>query len=176
MRKIKLYIAISLNGKIAKADGSVQWLEDIPNPEQSDYGYFAFYDSIDTTIQGSSTYNQIMGWDIDFPYPDKTNYVLTSKADAEDTEFVRFIKKDHTAFIQNLKQQAGADIWLIGGGGANTTLLNAGLIDELHIHVMPIVLSEGIDLFADFPKETTLQLLDSKAYASGVVEMRYAVL
>ncbi|MFK7969294.1 MAG: dihydrofolate reductase family protein [Bacteroidia bacterium] len=173
MRKIKLYIAMSLNGQIAQKDGSVQWLEDIPNPEQSDYGYFAFYDSIGTTIQGNSTYQQILGWDIDFPYADKENYVLTSNADAVDTEYVRFVRSDHSNFIKNLKETEGDDIWLIGGGGANTSLLNAGLIDEIHIHVMPIILSDGIALFSAFPKETSLQLIDSKSYPSGVVEMRY---
>jgi len=79
VRKIKLYIATSLNGKIASSDGNVDWLESIPNPEKTDYGYKAFYDSIDTTIQGYNTYNQILNWDIDFPYKGKKNYVLTKK-------------------------------------------------------------------------------------------------
>lgn len=52
MRKIKLYIAISLNGKIAKANGDVEWLNSIPNPNKNDFGYSEFYHSVDTTIQG----------------------------------------------------------------------------------------------------------------------------
>ncbi|PLX03162.1 MAG: dihydrofolate reductase, partial [Marinilabiliales bacterium] len=59
---------MSLNGKIAKKDGSVGWLDNIPNPEKSDFGYKEFYDSVDTTIQGNSTYKQIISWGIDFPY------------------------------------------------------------------------------------------------------------
>ena len=66
LRKIKLYIAISLNGKIADADGNVHWLESIPNPDKSDHGYADFYNSIDTTIQGNNTYNQIINWGIEF--------------------------------------------------------------------------------------------------------------
>ena len=56
MRKIKLYIAMSLNGKIAEKDGSVDWLYVKEGDEKPDYGYSKFYNSIDTTIQGSNTY------------------------------------------------------------------------------------------------------------------------
>jgi dihydrofolate reductase len=175
MRKIKLYIAISLNGKIASTDASVDWLESIPNPEKTDYGYAAFYDSIDTTIQGYNTYNQIINWDIDFPYKEKKNYVLTKKKQIENTEFVEFITENHVGFIKDLKEQSGGDIWLIGGSQANTLILNAWLLDEILNFVMPIILSGGIDLFDAFPIQTHLKLLETKSYSSGVVEMKYGL-
>lgn len=173
VKRIKLYIAASLNGKIAQEDGSVEWLESIPNPEKSDYGYEEFYKSIDTTIQGNSTYKQIIGWGIDFPYAGKKNYVLTKNQTFENTEFVEFVSENHIDFIKKLKQQNGKDIWLIGGGKVNTMLLNEGLIDEIQVFVMPIVLSGGIDLFESLPKETSLKLIDTKTYTSGVIEMNY---
>jgi dihydrofolate reductase len=175
LRKIKLYIATSLNGKIAKPDGSVDWLKYISNPEKTDYGYAEFFDSIDTTIQGYATYDQIINWDIEFPYKGKKNFVLTKKQNIENTEFVDFITENHVDFITDLKGQGGGDIWLIGGGQANTLILNAGLLDEIQIFVMPIILSGGIDLFDVFPTETQLKLLETKSYSSGVVEMRYKV-
>ena len=175
MRKIKLYIATSLNGKIAQADGSVDWLEAIPNPEKIDHGYSDFYQSIDTTIQGNSTYQQVLNWGIDFPYPDKKNYVFTRKQGLENTEFVEFISENHVEFIQQLKQQEGGDIWLIGGGQINTLLLNHDLIDEVQVFVMPIVLTSGIEMFGAIPKETKLELLESKSYSTGAVELRYKV-
>ena len=116
MRKISSYIAVSLNGKIAKKDSSVDWLESIPNPDKSDYGYEDFYTSIDTTIQCSSTYNQVMGWGIDFPYADKKNYVFTRNSKLENTKHVDFISNNHVDFIKQLKKQSGSAIWLIGGG------------------------------------------------------------
>ncbi len=175
MKKIKLYIATSLNGKIAKKDGSVDWLEAIPNPDKLDYGYMAFKETIDTTIQGYVTYSQILGWDIPFPYPNTKNYVLTRKQDIENTEHVEFISENHLEFIKKLKAEAGKDIWLIGGGQVNTMLLNAGLIDEIQVFVMPILLSEGIALFELLPKETALKLVDSKTYPTGVVELNYGL-
>lgn len=54
MRKIKLYIAISLDGKIAKADGDVSWLDELPKPDHSDYGYSDFLSSVDTTLMGKN--------------------------------------------------------------------------------------------------------------------------
>ncbi|MCU4174458.1 dihydrofolate reductase family protein [Carboxylicivirga sp. N1Y90] len=172
MRKIKLYIATSLNGKIASKDGAVDWLESIPNPDALDYGYADFYKSVDATIQGNSTYQQILSWGIDFPYAGKQNYVL-SRTKHENTEHVEFISDNQIEFIQELKKQSGGDIWLIGGGQVNTMLLNAKLIDEIFVFVMPIVLSEGIELFEAIPDMTHLTLKSSQTYPTGVVEMIY---
>lgn len=175
MRKTKLYIAISLNGKIAKKDGSVDWLESIPNPEKSDYGYSEFYENIDTTIQGNSTYTQIVNWGIDFPYAGKENFVFTRNQELKNNKDVSFISDNHADFVQKLKEKEGKDIWIIGGGNINTMLLNNNLIDEIIVFVMPIILSEGIELFESLPKQTNLSLTESKKYSSGVVELKYQV-
>lgn len=175
MRKIKLYIAISINGKIANSDGNVDWLENIPNPENADYGYADFYNSIDTTIQGYNTYKQIISWGIDFPYKDKKNYVLTKKQEIENTQFAEFVNEDPVNFVKNLKEQSGGDIWLIGGGQANTLILNAELLDEIFVFVMPIILSGGIELFDAFPRETHLKLFETISYSSGVVGLKYRI-
>lgn len=175
LRKIKLYIAVSLNGKIASAEGSVDWLERIPKPDNSDYGYLEFYNSVDTTIQGYNTYKQVIDWGIEFPYKGKKNYVLTKKQDVKNTEYVEFISENPVDFIKGLKEKRGGDIWLIGGGQANTLILNAGLLDEIHIFVMPIILSGGIELFDAFPEETQLILIETISYSTGVVGLKYKI-
>lgn len=175
MRKIKLYIATSLNGKIARLDGSVDWLESIPNPDKTDYGYAEFYDSVDTTIQGNNTYKQIISWGIDFPYTGKKNYVFTKNQVLKNDENVEFISTNHIEFIKELKKQKGKDIWLIGGGKINTLFLNEGLIDEIYIFIMPIILSDGVEVFEGFLKETHLELIHSKSYPTGASELIYKV-
>ena len=175
MRKIKLYIAVSLNGKIAGTDGNVEWLENIPNPEKTDYGYYDFYNQVDTTIMGNATYNQLICWGIEFPYKGRKNYVITRKKDVVNTEYVEFVTGNHAEFIKKLKEKEGGDIWLIGGSQVNTLVLDAGLLDEIIIFVMPIIISGGIELFDAFPKETKLELLGTKSYSSGVVEINYKV-
>ena len=176
MRKIKLYIAMSLNGKIAEKDGSVDWLYVKEGDEKPDYGYSKFYNSIDTTIQGSSTYKQVESWGIDFPYPNKKNYVITRDKSLKDNKNVEFINTDHLEFIKDLKKQKGKDIWLIGGGLVNTMLLNECLIDELQIFVMPIILQDGIDLFQNFPNRTDLKQTETINHDSGAVEIKYEIL
>jgi dihydrofolate reductase len=174
-RKIKLYIASSLNSRIASTDGGVEWLESIPTPEKQDYGYAEFYNSIDTTIMGYNTYAQITSWDIPFPYPDKKNYVLSNRKDLENNEHVEFVRDDQIKFIKALKETEGNDIWLIGGGQINTLVLNAKLVDEIIVHIMPLVLDGGIEIFEGIPAKTSLKLINSKTYISGVVELRYRV-
>ena len=174
-RKIKIYIAASLNSKIAEKDGSVAWLEKIPHEEGEDYGYNEFYSSIDTTIMGFTTYAQLKSWDIPFPYPEKSNYVITRKGQVEADANVEFITTDPVEFIGKLKSSPGKDIWLVGGGEVNKLVLNAGLVDEIIIHLMPVILAGGINLIAETPEYKSLRLISSKSYSSGVVELRYSV-
>ncbi len=175
MRKLKLYIAASLNGKIAEKDGSVDWLYVKEHDGEVDYGYEKFYESIDTTIQGSSTYKQVESWGIDFPYPDKKNYVITRNKNLEDNQDVEFISDNHLKFIKDLKNKKGKDIWLIGGGQINTMLLNEGLIDELHLFCMPIILTDGIDIFEGLPVRKDIKLIETKTHDTGAIEIRYQI-
>ncbi|MCG6186886.1 dihydrofolate reductase family protein [Maribellus maritimus] len=175
MAKIKLYIAQSLNSKIALADGSVEWLESIPNPENTDHGYAEFFDSVGITIMGNSTYKQLISWDIEFPYKTKINYVFTRNPEIQNTKYVTFVKENHIEFVQNLRGKSKRDIWLIGGGQLNTWFLNEKLIDEVYVFIMPIVVQAGIELFEAIPRETRLELTYSKVYKSGVIELRYKI-
>lgn len=173
MRKIILYIAMSLNGKIARKNGNVDWLESLPNPENTDHGYNEFLQSADTTIMGNATYRQLLSWGIDFPYRNKQNYVFTRNANLTKDENVEYIGKNHVEFARELKMQPGKAIWLIGGGQLNTLFFNHNLIDEIRVFVMPIVISDGIELFEAIPKERVLTLGETKIHSSGGVELRY---
>ncbi len=173
MRKIKLYIATSLDNYIARPNGRVDWLETFHNPEGSDYGYADFLATIDTNLMGNNTYKEILGFGIPFPYPNKVNYVFTRQANPTPTEFVTFVNSDIIPFVENLKQQPGKDIWLIGGGQLNTVLLNARLIDEMIISVLQIVIGEGIPLFASGAREQVFDLVKPQSFASGLVQLTY---
>lgn len=174
-RKIIIYIAASLNNKIADQEGSVEWLETIPHQEGEDYGYQNFYNTIDTTIMGYATYAQVKGWGIEWPYKDRKNYVVTSKADRETDEFVEFISEKPIDYFKNLKEEEGKDIWLVGGGQLNKLFLNAGLVDEIIVHIMPIILNGGIDMFVGVPEQKVLELASTKTYDSGVMELKYEI-
>lgn len=172
LRKVVLYIATSIDNYIARKDGSVDWLDATPNPEKLDYGYYSFYKDIDTTLMGNGTFQEVLGFNVPFPYPDKTNYVFSRNSGLKDSN-VEFISEDIAGFVADLKQQKGKDIWLVGGGQINTILLNAGLVDEMIITRIPIVLGEGIPMFSGIPKETVLDLKKSEDFNNGIVQMTY---
>lgn len=175
MSKIILYSAVSFNFKIADSNGGVGWLDDINHPQGCDYGYAKFYSSISHTLMGYKTYAQLKSWDVEFPYKNKRNYVFTRKENLDNDEYVEFVQENHMEFLARLKQEAVKDIWLIGGGGLNSSLLKAHLIDEMIIHVMPVILDGGIDLFSDGTAFKHLQLIDEEKYENGVVELRYQI-
>jgi len=173
MRKIILYIAISLDGKIADKNGGVEWLDSIPNPDTSDYGYSEFIESIDTTIMGNATYRQVLGFGIGNPYPGKKNYVITRDKSLIKDDYVEYISENIPEFIQQLKTQPGKDIWCVGGGEINGLFFNNHLLDEIRIFIMPIILGEGLPLAAGLENFEDLILIDQKKHSSGVVELIY---
>jgi len=173
MRKVILYIAQSLDGKIARLNGDVDWLDQIHNAENEDYGYTAFYASIDTTLMGNRTYEKLLSFGIEFPYAGKENYVFSQQKGKHDTEHVNFIGDDLTSFVRGIKQEEGKNIWLVGGSEINTVLFNAGLIDEIYLFTMPMTLGEGIPLFAGRVNETQLKLTEVSTYTSGVICKKY---
>lgn len=167
MRKVKLFIATSFDGFIAKTDGNIDWLF-----TDKDYGYSDFYQSIDTILMGNNTYKQILNFGADFPYADKTNYVF-SKQPQNHTEFVRFVSGDIVSFVASLKATEGKDIWLVGGGQVNAVLLDRSLIDEMILSIHPIALGEGLPLFAGGSRSHNFQLMSYQAFASGLMQLVY---
>ena len=164
MRQLKLFIATSLDGFIAGQQGEIDWLF-----TDQDYGYKNFYQSIDTTLIGNQTYQQILGFG-EFPYPDKTNYVFTRHPTNKDSKTIKFITGNLIDFVKSLKRQPGKDIWLVGGGQINTIMHNAGLIDEIILSIHPIVLGNGISLFTDEAKQTDFKTVNCQTFDTGLVQ------
>jgi dihydrofolate reductase len=167
MRKLILYSAVSLDGYIAGPNHEIDWLF-----SGGDYGYKAFYESIDTTLSGYNTYSLALSFG-NFPYPDKTNYVFSRQHQHRENTPVNFIQEDPAGFTIHLKEQPGKDIWLVGGGQINTVMMNAGLIDTLIISVHPIILGKGIPLFAGSPERSSLKLTHTITFPDGLLQATY---
>jgi dihydrofolate reductase len=154
VRKTILLIASSLDGYIAKNNGSIDWL-----PVNCSSGYNDFYKSIDTVIMGKKTYDQVLTFGA-YPYKDKKSYVLTrndTQSNDENIQLVNNVEK----LIKNLLTSTGSNIWLIGGAEIITTFMNLGFIDEIIISIIHVVLGSGISLFTNIQKETKLQLINT---------------
>ena len=167
MRKIKLFIACSLDGFIAREDGGIDWLF------TGDYGYTKFYNSVDVVLMGRKTYELALKLGED--YKDKKVIVFTRQKNLKKFSNIEFVS-DIVPFTKKLKTEKGKDVWLVGGGEIISVLLNNNLIDEMQIFVHPIILGKGIPLFKDIKKEIKLKLVETKEFEDGLVKVEYKIL
>jgi len=172
MKKIILHIAASLDQRIAEPDGSLEWLNEFPNPEKTDYGYKDLLASADTLIMGGRTYREFLNMDIIWPYPGQMTYVV-SHHNWDEKENVKFITENITETISDLRNQEGKNILLVGGGELVSMLLAADLIDEMHITYIPVILGKGIPLFPEQSKESKWELIKSQSYNSSALILEY---
>ena len=173
MRRIVLYIAASLDGCIARPDGSLDWLDAAAVPGE-DYGYGEFLASVDALLVGGVTFRQLLGFG-EYPYAGKRVYVFTRQGPVEVPEGAdaEFVDIDPAELASRLKQEPGDDIWLVGGSAVIRPVMDAGLVDEIILSVIPVVLGEGIPLFAAGTLEKRFELLDERSYPGGIVQLRY---
>jgi dihydrofolate reductase len=164
MRKIILYIATSLDGFIARKNGSVDWLTKYENSGE-DYGYKKFLESIGTVFLGNTTYKEFKA-----PYEDKKCFVFSRTKTGQENNII-YVNNNVKEFVEGL--QDDGNIWLVGGANIAKEFLVNNLIDEFIITVIPIVLGEGIYLFEKGCGEQKLKLQNITSYDSGVVQLCY---
>lgn len=174
MRKIKLYIATSLDGYIATPAGELDWLIEYPNPNKQDYGYEEFYKTVDTVIMGGRTYHSILSMDVIWPYKDKETYIVTRHSSSNELD-IQFITENVIEEITQLKEKEGDDIWLVGGGELVSMLLDNNLVDTMIITSIPTILGSGIPLFPNAPKSSDWEVISSQKYKNSVIATEYEI-
>lgn len=172
MRKLIYHCAASVDGFIALEDGSFDcFLMEGPHVQDFIEG-FANYD---TALMGRRTYDVGLAAGVTNPYPMMKTYVFSRTMKESPDEAVTLVSKDAVALVQELKQADGKDLWLVGAGDLASTLLAAGLIDEICIKLNPIVLGKGIPIIANRESPLAVVLAGSKVYDNGVVLLSYRV-
>ncbi|WP_410508183.1 dihydrofolate reductase family protein [Methanosarcina hadiensis] len=175
MPRIKLYIACSLDGYIAREDGSIDWLTKYDNNPETDYGYSEFYASVGTVLMGRKTYEQVLGFG-NWPYAEKKTYVFTGQKEPLRLEKnVEFVSGNVGEFARRLKENADEDIWLVGGSQLIKMFLEEDLVQDMIVFIVPIILGGGIPLFDRIGKEIKLRMTNSERYESGLVRVEYQV-
>lgn len=170
--KTQLYIAQSLDGCIADAEGGVDWLDPF-HSEHEDYGYSAFFSEVGALAMGANTYRRMLDWQ-SWPYGDRPAWVFTHERlpvlpDAD----VRFTDEDPEVAIGELKAAAGdRNVWLVGGGDLLAQFIDGRLLDEMLLFIVPVMLGRGTRLFRD-SRPADAMLTATTAYDSGLVELRY---
>jgi dihydrofolate reductase len=173
MMGIILYIAMSLDGFIARKNGSIDWLSPYEKG-QEDYGYLEFLKKIGTIIMGNTTYEQVLSSG-EFPYKDKDCFVFTRNRKKITDEHVTFVNKSAKDLIDQLNLEDNENVWLVGGASIVDEFLKFDLIDEFIITVIPILLGEGIPLFKGKSNEKGLKLIDLKSFDPGLVQLHYKI-
>jgi dihydrofolate reductase len=172
MKKIILYIAASIDGRIAEPDGGIEWFSEFPITEEMNYSYKKFMASIDCILMGGRSWRELSNMDAMGAYADKAVYVF-SRHDWGEKGNMKFITENVTERIAALRNEQGKNIWLFGGGKLVSMLLAADLVDEMQIAYIPVILGKGIPLFPEQPKESKWELTNSKNYSSGIVMVEY---
>lgn len=170
--EVSIYIATSIDGYIARKDGTIDWLL-FGHTGDEDYGFKKFIDSVDTLVLGRKTYQVVSGFE-DWPYSGKRVIVLSNTLKKVRNEAELF-SGDLTDLLSQLQKDEIKHIWVDGGTTASK-FLEEGLVDNLTISIIAMVLGTGIPLFSSITKEQSCRLVSSQSYPSGLVQLKYKII
>jgi dihydrofolate reductase len=180
--RVTIHMAASLDGFIARKDGSVDWLEttdEFADGDTMDSGFVeAFLKTIDCYVMGSRTYETALRFEakgLGWPYGNKPTFVLTSRQLPRTRDTVEFYSGDLAKFVNGRLRPTFNSIWFVGGGAVSAECLRLGLADEVRYSILPILIGDGIPFFDKLARDIALHLADVKAYRSGTVELLYEV-
>jgi dihydrofolate reductase len=167
MRKLKLSVANTLDQYIARRDGGFDWIFHDQN-----YGLREFFSSVDVALIGRKTHDLMV--EFGKPnFPGMKNYVFSRRKTGQGEGGVEFVSAEPRAFLESLRTHPGKDIWLAGGGELALSFLQEQLVDEFILAMHPILLGEGIPLFAGHFPQTNLRLTHCREYPTGLIHLTY---
>ena len=180
--RVTIHMVASLDGFIARTDGSVDWLDTSDEFAGGDTlapgSVEAFLATIDCYVMGSRTYETALGFEtrgLGWAYGDKPTFVLTRRELPRTRDTVEFHSGDLAQFVNGRLRHAFRTIWFVGGGMVSGECLRLGLADEVRYSILPILIGDGIPFFGKLDKDIALHLAEVTAYKSGMVELRYEV-
>jgi dihydrofolate reductase len=180
--RVTIHMAASLDGFIARKDGSVDWLETSDKFEGGDTMapevVAEFLKTIDCYVMGSRTYETALDFEargLGWAYGDKPTFVLTTRELRKVRDTVEFYSGGLALLVDKRLKPNFRSIWFVGGGQVSGECLRLGLADEVRYSIMPILIGDGISFFDGLAKDVALHLTEVKAYESGMVALRYEV-
>ena len=180
--RVTIHMVASLDGFIARKDGSVEWLEtsdEFVGGGTMDAAFVeAFLKSIDCYVMGSRTYETALNFEtkgLGWAYGDKPTFVLTHRELPRTRNTVEFYSGDLAQFVNDRLRPKFQSIWVVGGGVVAAECVRLGLADEVRYSIMPILIGEGISFFEKLEGDVALHLAEVKAYKSGMLELGYEV-
>jgi dihydrofolate reductase len=169
MRKVILGLGISLDGYIARPDGSVDFLF-MPK----DYSMGPFFATIDTAIMGRKTYEDALKMGGGFGGSKMKSYVFSHSQPPGERGGVTFINESPKSFVEQLRKRPGKNIWLMGGGELARDFLKDDVVDELYMGIVPVLICEGLPHFPSGFPQREFNLLENKTFSKGLIALKYA--
>lgn len=180
--RVTIHMAASLDGFIARRDGSVDWLETSDSFENgatlTPESVEAFLRTIDCYVMGSRTYETALDFEargLGWSYGDKPTFVLSRRTLPKTRSTVEFYSGDLGRLVGERLKPKFHSIWFVGGGAVSTECLRLRLADEVRYSIVPVLIGDGISFFEGLDKDVALHLLEATAYKSGMVALRYEV-
>ena len=174
MRPVRLYIAASLDGYIAREDDGLDWLPQ-PDDQADDLGYGELLQQTDGLLMGRRTYDvirQLGPW----PYGGLPKYVFsrgTRPVEVYSPSTVVLTESPAEA-VARLRAGTGLGFFLLGWGQLIQALHQADLIDDYHVALVPCLLGGGLPLFPALGRQQNLRLTGQRSSPNGLVLLSYA--
>jgi dihydrofolate reductase len=166
-----VFIAVSLDGFIARPDGAIDWLTD-PGERAGETGYDEFMAAIDTVVMGRNTYEKVLTFGF-WPYDGKQVEVLSTTLAADVDERV-IVHRTLDGLVQTLNDRGAKRVYA-DGGRIIQTFLRAGLLNELTITTVPVLIGAGIPLFGALPQDLPLNHNATRTLNAGFVQSDYTI-
>ena len=165
-----MYIAISIDGFIARDDGGLDWLEGVQDAGGDDYGYADFMATIDAVVLGRETYDAVRTFDT-WPFEGRRVVVLTNRALVP-----TFDEVPYAGTLLPLMKRLAADgvqrVYLDGGATIRQGL-DEGIVDDMTLSIVPVVLGCGRPLFTRGVPGSQWRLTGAEGHPTGLVQLRY---
>lgn len=168
-----VYIAASLDGYIADDNDNIDWLINLPNPDNSDFGFSEFMEWIDALVMGRKTFEVVSGFE-EWPYR-KPVFVLSSsleKIPESLREKAELILGEPKEIVESLRLRGYNNLY-VDGGKTIQSFLEQNLIDEMIITHAPILLGSGKPLFGKMSGKIQFKHISTEVYENGLVKSRY---
>jgi dihydrofolate reductase len=170
MRKIIYGVGTSLDGYIARVDGSLDFLHLRP----SNYSMGPFFKAIDVGLMGRKTYEAGMRMSGGkFQSHGLRCYIFSRSLPEGERDGATFVCEEPGRFVEELRKKKGKDIWLAGGGELAREFLKEDLVDELYLGIVPVLIGEGIPLFAAGFPQREFALTENKTYSGDLIALKY---
>jgi dihydrofolate reductase len=166
-----VFIATSLDGYIARLDGSLDWLTE-RGEQAGDTGYDQFMTSVDTVVMGRNTYEKVLTFDV-WPYEGKQVEVLSTTLDPGADERI-IVHRTLDGLVETLNDRGAKRVYA-DGGRVIQTFLRAGLLNELTITTAPVLLGAGIRLFGELDQDIALTHNATRTLKAGFTQSDYTI-